>query len=124
MKTRLGELYNRYSSLVYSIAINATGDQSVAEEVTQDVFFRIWKNAASYHPENGKVVTWMARITRNRSIDEIRRLNIRSEANIVSWEKEEIYLWKDTMDVEEKVELSQRRNRVRLSISKLPNDQR
>ncbi len=120
----LGELYNRYSRLVYSIAINATGDQSVAEEVTQDVFFRIWKNAASYRPESGKVVTWMARITRNRSIDEIRRLNIRPETNIVSWEKEEIDLWKDTMDVEEKVELSQRRNRVRLSISKLPNDQR
>ena len=37
----LGELYNRYSRLIFSIAFNATGDQSVAEEVTQDVFFRI-----------------------------------------------------------------------------------
>lgn len=120
----LGELYDRYSRLVFSIALNSLGEGAAAEEITQDVFFRVWKNAASYRKESGKVATWIAGITRNRSIDEIRRLSIRPEAEANFWEDGESDLWADTADVEQNVELSQQSNRVRMSVASLPAEQR
>ncbi len=120
----LGELYDRYSRLVFSIALNSLGEGSAAEEVTQDVFFRVWKNAASYRKESGKVATWIAGITRNRSIDEIRRLSIRPEVEVNFWEDGESDLWADIADVEQNVELSQQSNRVRISVASLPAEQR
>ena len=120
----LGELYDRYSRLVYSIALNSLGEWAVAEEITQDVFFRVWKNAASYRKESGKVATWIAGITRNRSIDEIRRLNIRPKAETKYWEEGESELWSDIADVEQFVELSQQSDQVRMSVLSLPEEQR
>lgn len=120
----LGELYDRYNRLVFSIALNSLGEGVAAEEITQDVFFRVWKNAASYRKESGKVATWIAGITRNRSIDEIRRLSIRPEAEANFWEDGESDLWADTADVEQNVELSQQSNRVRMSVASLPAEQR
>lgn len=120
----LSELYDRFGRLVYSIALNALGDTSLAEEITQDVFFRVWKNAATYRAEHGKVVTWMAGITRNRAIDEIRRLNVRPEAELSPWGDEEVGLMDEKMNVEESIELTQRQNRVRKAISQLPHEQR
>ncbi len=67
----LGELYDRYSRLVYSMAMNTVGDPALAEEVTQDVYLRIWNKAASYQPGQGKVTTWIASIARYRAIDVI-----------------------------------------------------
>ena len=40
----LGELYDRYSRLVYSMALNSVNEPALAEEITQDVSLRIWKN--------------------------------------------------------------------------------
>ena len=119
----LGELYDRFSRLVYSIALNALGDLALAEEVTQDVFFRVWKNAASYRAEHGKVVTWMAGIARNRAIDEIRRMNARAESNLAPWDLEEADLMDGSTNVEVEVELTQQHHRVRHAVAQLPNDQ-
>ena len=120
----LGELYDRYSRLVYSIAFQSLGNQASAEEITQDVFYRVWKNVGSYRQESGKVVTWMAGITRNRAIDEIRRYKIRPELNVDSWEDQQTDLWADMADVEEMVDIAQRNRRVRMAVSNLPEDQR
>jgi RNA polymerase sigma-70 factor (ECF subfamily) len=120
----LGELYDRYSRLIFSIALNSLGEGAAAEEVTQDVFFRVWKNAASYRKESGKVATWIAGITRNRSIDEIRHLSIRPEAEANFWEDGESDLWADIADVEQNVELLQQSNQIRMSVASLPAEQR
>jgi RNA polymerase sigma-70 factor (ECF subfamily) len=119
----LGELYERFSRLVYSIALNTLNDPALAEEITQDVFLRVWKSARTYRAESGKVVTWMAGITRNRAIDEIRRLNVRPEAKLAVWEPDDLDLVDESMDVEGKVELIQQQNRVRQAISQLPIEQ-
>jgi RNA polymerase sigma-70 factor (ECF subfamily) len=69
----LSELYDRYSRLVYSIAVNAVSDPSLAEEISQEVFIRIWENADSYRPDQGKVVTWMARISLEGEVERSER---------------------------------------------------
>lgn len=119
----LGELYDRFARLVYSIALNSLGDLALAEEVTQDVFFRVWKNAASYRSEHGKVVTWMAGITRNRAIDEIRRMNSRPESNLAPWESAATELINGSTDVETSIEDTQVQHLVRLAIAQLPIEQ-
>ena len=81
----LSELYDRYSRLVFSLALKTVGDQAVAEEITQDVFFRIWEKAATYHAEQAKVSTWLTSIARYRSIDMLRRRGVRPESNSIGW---------------------------------------
>jgi len=123
-ESALSELYDRYSRLIYSLALNAVGDPATAEEITQDVFIRIWDHAGTYQAEKSKVVTWIASITRYRSIDVIRRRKIRPESQSVSWEIEPSANEMNPINVEQTVEISQERRRVRQAISVLPEEQR
>lgn len=82
----LGEIYDRYGRLVFSIAYNAISDQTIAEEITQEVFTRVWEKANSYDAQVGKVSTWLVSITRNRVIDELRRRRVRGDNNSVAWD--------------------------------------
>jgi len=120
----LGELYDRYRRLVYSMALNATGDAALAEEITQDVFLRVWNKAETYRPEQGKVVTWLSSIARYRSIDLLRRQAIRPEGNRAAWAEEGNSLISDGPDIEGEVMISQRQQVVRKAINQLPVEQR
>lgn len=62
-------LYERYSALVFTLALRKLGDRGLAEEVLQDVFFRCWSQAQSYRADAGSVAAWLFGITRNRCID-------------------------------------------------------
>lgn len=65
-------LYDRYGRLVFSIALRIAQDHGAAEEITQDVFLRCWRNIDRYHPPQGSLVTWLLAITHHRAIDELR----------------------------------------------------
>lgn len=81
----LRELYDRYSRLVFSLALKTVGDKAGAEEITQDVFFRIWEKADTYQAKQAKVSTWLTSIARYRSIDMLRRRGVRPESNSIAW---------------------------------------
>lgn len=81
----LNDLYDRYGRLVYSIALNSVGDQDIAEEIVQDVFTRAWEKANTYDAGIAKVSTWLITITRNRAIDELRKVKSRRESSSISW---------------------------------------
>ncbi len=68
----LGSLYERYSRLLYSIALRITKDRQAAEEVLQDVFHSVWLRATTFRPTAGSVPSWLSGIARNRAIDEVR----------------------------------------------------
>jgi RNA polymerase sigma-70 factor (ECF subfamily) len=68
------QIYDRYSSCLFSFARNILRDDIVAEEVLQEVFLQIWQHAGSYNPDVGKPLTWVLIITRNRAVDRIRAL--------------------------------------------------
>lgn len=119
----LGTLYDRYARLVFSLAYHAVGNYATAEEITQDVFTSIWEKAATYRPEQGKVSTWLTSITRYRAIDRLRRQRVRPEGHTTGWEEGETPDWPDGMRVEETVETSQERRRVRAAMAQLPREQ-
>lgn len=66
-------LYDRHSSRVYSLALRMLGDSLSAEEVTQDVFVKLWSHASSYLASRGSLATWLLSITRNAAIDRLRQ---------------------------------------------------
>jgi RNA polymerase sigma-70 factor (ECF subfamily) len=106
------------------MALNAVGDQRIAEEITQDIFIRIWDHAQTYQSEKAKVATWIASMTRYRLIDIIRRQKARPEGHSVPWGVELPEHETEPVNVEQEVEISQQRRRVRQAISLLPEEQR
>ncbi len=69
----LAGLYDRYAGLVYGTGMRYLGDRGTAEELVQDVFTSVWKNASGFDPARASFATWVYRITRNRATDLIRR---------------------------------------------------
>lgn len=68
----LHELYHRYSSMVYNLALVHVQQTVVAEELTQDVFLEVFKSATKFRGQAG-VKTWLYRITVNKSLDQLRK---------------------------------------------------
>lgn len=119
----LGELYDRYSRLVFSIAYNSLGNYATAEEITQDVFTRVWEKSHTYDANLSKVSTWMITIARNRAIDQLRREKIRLDQSSLGWEELSSEKHEMGADLQETVELSLERSIVRKAILELPADQ-
>ena len=65
-------LARRYQPRVYALARAIVGSSAVAEEVAQEAFLRVWRNAATYDTRRGRVATWVLTITRNLAIDVLR----------------------------------------------------
>jgi RNA polymerase sigma-70 factor, ECF subfamily len=76
----MGRLYDRYSSIVYSIALRVLGDTGAAEDVLQEVFLQLWRNPGVFDSSRGNMAAWLAVIARNRAIDSLRKR--RPEADI------------------------------------------
>ena len=69
----LEELYDRYARIVMAFALRMLNERTLAEELTQEVFFRAWKQADAYSASRGSFATWILSITRNMAIDDIRK---------------------------------------------------
>lgn len=67
-----GALYDRYGRQVYSLALRVTSDASAAEDITQDVFLKVWRNAARFDPDRGRVAAWLLHIAYTTSVDLVR----------------------------------------------------
>jgi RNA polymerase sigma-70 factor (ECF subfamily) len=68
----IAALYDRYGRLIFSMALRVVQDRGAAEEITQDVFVRCWRNLSRYQPGQGSLASWLLSITHNRAIDELR----------------------------------------------------
>ncbi len=69
----LSELYERYRTVTYSVALRITTDPSAAEDVVQEAFLGVWRNAGRYASARGSVRTWILAIVHHRAIDSLRR---------------------------------------------------
>lgn len=76
----LGMLYDRLGSAVYSLCLRIVHDPGAAEELTQETFVRLWRSAASFSEERGRVSSWLLRIAHNLALNEIRRRQSRPVA--------------------------------------------
>jgi RNA polymerase sigma-70 factor, ECF subfamily len=118
-------LYARHGRLVFGLAVHILGDSATAEEVCQDVFMRAWEKSGLYRPDRGKVVTWLARIARNRAIDMLRsRQSRQAGAQQDSGGEEQAAPGEPAADPGERLLQSFREEEVRAAVASLPPGQR
>lgn len=67
------QLYQQYCNLVFSLALRVVRHQVLAEEVTQDVFLKLWQQPERWNPALGQFSSWLLTITRNAAIDRLRK---------------------------------------------------
>jgi len=73
-QTALGMLYDLLAAHVYGLAFRITQRVPLAEEVVQDSFWQIWRQAPRFNPERGSVKSWILTIARSRALDALRRI--------------------------------------------------
>ena len=66
------QLYDRHSRLVYGLLLRILQQAGTAEEVAQDVFLQLWRNAGQYDESRGPFVPWLLTLARNRALDTLR----------------------------------------------------
>ena len=69
----MAALFDRYSKVVYSVALRVLRDPASAEDVLQEIFMQVWRNPDSFIATRGSLGGWLAVVSRNRSIDQLRR---------------------------------------------------
>lgn len=109
-------LYDRYSKVVYSVALRVLRDPAAAEDVLQDVFLALWRRPETFVSARGSLGGWLAVVSRNRAIDTLRRRR-------PSEEVEEVYL-ASPFNLAEEAERNAMMQRVRAIVMHLPLEQR
>ncbi|WP_240653150.1 sigma-70 family RNA polymerase sigma factor [Sphingomonas crocodyli] len=72
-RAAFAELYRRTSAKLFGIVLRILPERSVAEDAMQDIYVKIWRNAAGYDAMRGSPIAWLATIARNVAIDVRRR---------------------------------------------------
>jgi len=120
----LDQLYDRYNRPIFSLALMIVGDRATAEEITLDVFMRVWQKAGSYRAEQARVSTWLTHIARHHAIDVLRRRAVRPDQYALSLGEITPGLPFLAQDPGELVEQSLRQERIHAAIARLPADQK
>ena len=79
----MAQLYDRYSSVVYAVALRVLADTAAAEDVLQDVFMQLWRRPGTFDANRGSLGPWLAVIARNRAIDLLRKRHPESDIDDV-----------------------------------------
>jgi RNA polymerase sigma-70 factor, ECF subfamily len=121
----LEDLYDRYSALVFSVAFRVLRDNQLAQDVGQEVFLRVWRQPTSYDPARGRFVSWLMSVTRNRALDELRKVTRRLRSEDQDDVPVSGLATADRLDDPALgAELAEQRVAVRAAMTRLPPEQR
>jgi RNA polymerase sigma factor (sigma-70 family) len=118
----LEALYDRYGRAAYSLARRILTEETLAQDVVQEAFLSLWRDARRFDAGRGTVATYLLSMTHHRAVDVVRR-----EENLRRWRAsdEGLELEPDPKGrVEDEVEASERRAQVRAALGGLPAAQR
>lgn len=108
----------RYGRSIVAYAYRMVGQQSDAEDITQETFLRLWTHADRWQSDKAAVSTWLHRIAHNLCIDFLRR-----DKSAVSTELDDEYV-DQSLSSEQLVSRDTDRARLQLALSTLPERQR
>ena len=112
----LATLHDRYSQVVYSVALRVLGETTQAEDILQEIFLQLWRNPQTFDSNRGSLGAWLAVITRHRAIDLLRRR--RPESDI-----EDVIVAVDTR-LEQTTDRNMAIAKIRAVVERLPAEQR
>lgn len=69
-------LYNRYSSLLYTLVKKIVSDEKTAEDILSEIFVIIWRKADLFDLTTGNVYTWLVTLARNKAVDTLKRARL------------------------------------------------
>lgn len=121
----VGELYDRYSTYLYTLILHIVRAETEAEDSLQEVFMRVWEKAKTYDESLGAPVVWMTRIARNLAIDKLRsKLGHLRKLEVDIAVHSELRSDDSTADPEASTILAVRRDKVLEALRLLPEEQR
>lgn len=121
----LEQLYDRYGQPVYSLALRIVRDPQTAEELTQEVFVRLWRYAGTFDPARGRFSGWLLGIAHNLALNEVRRWQSRPQKAELPDDDERPYdLVDESADAAEAAWLNIRREAIVGALKQLPEAQR
>jgi len=77
----MADLYDRYGRLAYTVILRVVRDVSVAEDLCQETFLRVWNRVGGFDAEKGALGSWILTVARNRAIDYLRSVDGRMSQN-------------------------------------------
>lgn len=118
-------VYDQYSRMVYSVCFRMAGNNEDAEDVTQDVFIKVFNSINSFR-EDSKLSTWIYQITVNTCLNKSRRKKAINFLSLNFWEDEkgEKEMAADNLTPSDKIEKSEIQNIVQDVINTLPAKQK
>ena len=118
-------LYNRYAAIVYQTVLRVVQDGALAEDLVQEVFWRVWRRSNCFARERGQVAPWLRTVARNVSVDELRRM--RAQPVLVRAEVEQSHILQlpdDQADVVASTRQREQRRMIASALQQLPVEQR
>jgi RNA polymerase sigma-70 factor, ECF subfamily len=101
----LAAAYDRYGRAAYSLLLRIVRDQAVAEDLTQELFLRLWNRSGLFDPQRGALSGWLLSIARNMGIDHVRSAQARFSSRLRPMEHvESIYLSSDPLMNESRIQ--------------------
>jgi RNA polymerase sigma-70 factor (ECF subfamily) len=115
----LAEIYDRFGSVAYGLALRVLRDEGHAQDAVQDAFLTVWRTARTFKPERGAARTWILTLVHRRAVDLVRREQRRrsdpleSAPEPVATEQTDQLAW-----------LRFERERVQAALRQIPDQQR
>jgi len=118
----LERLYDRHSRAVYSLVLRIAQQAASAEEIVQDVFLQLWRNAHLYKPSRGSLEPWLFTLARNRALDHMRLKREKQRRREDQLEQQPVAV--AALNPEYTLDRERRAERVRELMRALPGPQR
>lgn len=115
------DLYGRFASRIYGLGIVMLGSDAAAQDLVQDTFVKLWRNADRYEPARGKLETWVLLVARSLAIDGLRRRVLESRVLQRTGPPAEVSPERGPDEVAETTDLA---DRARRAMSDLSDGQR
>lgn len=120
----LTELFDRFQGMAYSLARRIVADDTLAEDVLQEVFLFVWRKPDSYDPARGGFTTWLMTLVHHRSVDAVRREQSQRDRQARAMREMTAEPAFDIPDTADAVCQKADAMRVRTALSALPSAQR
>jgi RNA polymerase sigma-70 factor, ECF subfamily len=117
----LGELYDRYGRIVFSVILRVVRDGAIAEDLVQETFLRVWNRVQGFDAEKGAIAPWLLAVARNRAIDYLRSVAGRERNALEFEETDHPALF---VDMEQEILTSDKARVIKGALEKLNANQR